>query len=207
MSKSKSVIGNTGMKRKSVPKTTRTAYHEAGHAVLACVFGIEFESVSLLFDDDDDFSGCFQIQEGEETKVDQLDARKKRDIMEQYVMVALAGEVSEFLLTGRHRLRDSLSDYLKAYKLVLDLCIPSATYDPDNKEGELYIRWLSERCKNILKAPQNWCAVECLAREIMEHKTIRGWEAVEIIENSGLKYDQVLGEKITRSNSSGQIAL
>lgn len=121
MSSRKGSVRDRGTKRKSVPRNTRTAYHEAGHAVMASLMDIPFESISVMFGKDDDFEGCFQIHEGEEKRVEHLDPGEKRAIIEKYVMVALAGELSEFLLTGRHSMRDSLSDYLKAYKLVFDL--------------------------------------------------------------------------------------
>lgn len=200
MSSRKGSVRDRGTKRKSVPRNTRTAYHEAGHAVMASLMDIPFESISVMFGKDDDFEGCFQIHEGEEKRVEHLDPGEKRAIIEKYVMVALAGELSEFLLTGRHSMRDSLSDYLKAYKLVFDLCIPTERFDPDDRETELYIGWLSERCKNILKTPRTWRAVEALANELAQRKVMRAWEALEVIRDSMFGGDQDRAEAANRLN-------
>ena len=133
--------------------------------------------------------------------IDQLDIKEKRTTIENYVIMILAGEISEFLLTRRHNLLDSLSDYFEAYKMTLHhLCISSDKFDPDNRETELYMKWLSERCKIILKTPQNWCAVKTIAHELVKRKVIRGCEAVDIIKNSRLKNDTIQSKKRAHSN-------
>ena len=201
----KSGFNGNGIKRKGIPKNIRTAYHEAGHAVMACHFEIEFENVSIILNNDEGYWGCFQIQYGEGKKIEQFDDKEKRTIIEKYVMIILAGEIAEFLLTRRHRLHDSLSDYFEAYKLILNLCISSDKFDPDNRETELYMKWLSERCKIILKAPQNWCAVEALAHDLMKGEIIRGREAVEIIKNSRIKNDQIFIAELMHLNRADSI--
>ena len=73
----KSGFNGNGIKRKGIPKNIRTAYHEAGHAVMACHFEIEFENVSIILNNDKVIGDVFRFSMAKVKRLSNLMIKKK----------------------------------------------------------------------------------------------------------------------------------
>ena len=164
-----------------------TAYHEAGHAVMAWIQGIPVRFVTI----DPDF---YYIENGSgmSLKDDGVDGRcvlpkrfgdvfflinprtcQGRERLQKIVLITLAGEIAERLFRPRSRgyhemaVGGGIADDLILHKLA-----------EDAEEQKLYLRWIRHRAKGLLK--RHWKKVEALVRELLLKKTLKGTEVESI---------------------------
>ncbi|MFC1953179.1 hypothetical protein ACFLWR_03515 [Chloroflexota bacterium] len=84
----------------------QTAYHEAGHAVTAYILRLRI--IELLIVPDDDYMGMFSHGPGRKITPETDGRQKTRSGLERLAMEALAGNVAEYLLTGKRNLLESV---------------------------------------------------------------------------------------------------
>lgn len=151
-----------------------TAYHEAGHAIMAWYLNRKIKSVSILKNED---SLGRTNYKGWKAKIDtnEVSEERARPYIEKAILVGLAGEVAEHIYTGRHNWRGSSGDYDAALRLAMLLI--------HDLEDELpaYIKWLRLRARNILQVASHWHALKTLAEALLERKEMSGAEARETI--------------------------
>jgi hypothetical protein len=139
-----------------------TAYHEAGHAVMALLLGREPKGASIqrrgdvagFVDFDKDFPASMLSYFDK--------SEPKRIYFEMRVMITVAGTVAHDILTpGRpHDAGDDMDDR-EARDLFLD------HWEASNDEREAYIGRLVGRARDALLA--SWPAVERVARALLEN--------------------------------------
>ena len=160
-------------------RLTRTAYHEAGHAVMGFLVGRRFRLVTIEPGEDslghvmfEKFSKGFQPGHNS--------GLRTRAQIENGVMAALAGPTAEHLYSGRRNNRGASDDHHYAVDL--------ATYEvSEDKELEAYIRWLSVRTRNRLTVPANWSAVKAVANELLVCRRMSGKRTREVVQNAMLR--------------------
>lgn len=151
-----------------------TAYHEAGHAVMALLLKKRFSMATI--EPGEDFLGMvaysgLQAWESrtellEYGSFDDLGARD-RSFLERDIMVSLAGPVAEAIYLGAADVAVHLGgrgDYQKILDLVTRFMAPD--------EAQPYVKWLEERAKTRLENPISWRGVTAVAECLLEEKTL-----------------------------------
>ena len=136
-----------------------TAHHEAGHAVAAYLRNRRFTSVSIV-SGGETLGQCVFGRKPREIHLDVESYGKTRERIETLIMVAMAGVIAEYLLTGRRNWRGAQSDLHDATNC-------AAYVVSDEREMRAYLRWLWERTRNLLSAEPHWSAVKALAAELL----------------------------------------
>lgn len=136
-----------------------TAYHEAGHAVVALTLGRDVHRVSIL---------------PNQTRLGQCELKKgvkvPKDWLETEVLILLAGVAAEGRISGRY-CWDGASRDLRHARALTESRAGNA-----RQAERLERRWL-DKVEFLLDAPENWLAVEMLAQDLVERKTISGRSA------------------------------
>ncbi len=148
----------------------RTAYHEAGHAVIALTQGRDVHRVSIL---------------PNKTRLGQCDLKKGRtraakDWLETEVLILLAGAAAEGRLAGRYCWQGAARDLRQVRALTLSRA------GSDHQAERLERRYL-EKVELLLNAPENWLAVELLAADLIQRRTISGRAARYHVEQAAAR--------------------
>ncbi len=169
-------------------KLKRTAYHEAGHAVMSYELRRRISHVSIIPDAEAGSLG--HIQHGKPadmseavcaSRLDDSDSRRIRLKLEGAAMISFAGSAAVDLLTGgKCHATGSGPDYHDAVDALFCLTGPG-------DELHAYANWLYERTKGILAQGYLWQAVEALASELLTRKYIGGKQARQIIKEAILR--------------------
>ena len=134
----------------------RTAYHEAGHAVVALALGRPVHKVSVL--PNTERLGACEFRKGVQ--------RPSEDWVETEVLISLAGMVAEARVTGSYDTGGADRDLRYVRKLTL-------TRASDRAVDRLEKRLLA-KTENLLGDEQLWRAVEWIAKELLIHGQISG---------------------------------
>jgi hypothetical protein len=162
-----------------VAKTSReelyTAYHEAGHAVVAKVNGIRVTGITIIPNRDTFTLGMVNTSNILYHKaIDSTSSTADRWRMERVVQVGLAGIIAEQKHQRDNNLRRRVKgiadgDYERAINTVRHFCGSDA-------EVEAYLNLLAEQTKTILNDDENWNAVEKLTLVLIEKKKLSARE-------------------------------
>ena len=166
------------MARKSAfSKLQVTAYHEAGHAVVAHVLHRGLASITIVPDEDEDTLGLCQYLRSRINweGADWAPTTRQRSYLERAILTVLAGAEAEHALTGRRGHLGASHDYTQAVDCAL------IALGGDAEEASLFLGWMAYRARKLLQQPQNWHAVEALSRELMVHRTLSGRRTRAII--------------------------
>lgn len=164
------------VEKKDTSVLVRTAYHEAGHAVMAYILKIKYVSISIVFTSHGQFKGLIEYPKNKCWSYKYKIPR---------IMIALSGPLAEH----RYNLKDiwdyqtyvgSQDDYKDAHGIA-EGCIrfrlsflgeyPESLVNKD--ETYLLLSWLYVRAKTILYNKKNWRAVEPLAKDLLKNKNLK----------------------------------
>jgi ATP-dependent Zn protease len=141
-----------------------TAYHEAGHAVVALAVGRPVHRVSVL--PKQDLLGQCQFRKGV--------VRPSDDWVEQELLIALAGLAAEARHTGTHCPDGAARDLRYARKL--------AAQRAGDRGAERLERRMLAKVENLLADDGLWKAVELIAAELVKCGSISGRAARHLYE-------------------------
>lgn len=164
---------------------TKTAYHEAGHAVMAFVLKGKFKCIGIQ-DKAGEIKGGF-------AHYDQL--KTDHHIFEDYVqsfMMSLSGLIAELKIAppdertytegcakDLENFHDHLMHCLKTNKRPSFGDYPTSIM---NKEEEsMFLSWIYLRTKNVLCQKKNWTKVEALAENLKSKRLIKFHEVLHIL--------------------------
>lgn len=133
-----------------------TAYHEAGHAVLALILGRPVERVSIL--PDSRFAGHCQFGKGV--------IRPTEDWLEREMLIALGGIAAEARHTGDYAWQGAARDQ----RYVEELAVQRA----GARRAERLQRRLLAKAEHLLAQQGHWRAVELIVAELLRCGTISG---------------------------------
>ncbi len=143
-----------------------TAYHEAGHAVMAQLCGQQITRVEIVGDADHTGS------------VDSLrfpanpGTRDGAEAIEDRLRCTLAGVVAETIVSGREDWDEKSEDLDIAVRLAMQLV----------DDCEAVLPFLEELRRDIEEELRNrWVAVELLAVELLHHKSLTGSEVRKLM--------------------------
>src|SRR5688572_20133984 len=126
-----------------------TAYHEAGHAVVALILGRPVDEVSVL--PRRDFLGV--------CKFGKARLRPSEDWLEREMLIALGGIAAEARHTGNYAWDAADRDY----QYVRDLAVERA----GERRAERLQRRLLAKVEHLLAQEPHWRAVELIAKELL----------------------------------------
>jgi hypothetical protein len=158
----------------------RTAYHEAGHVVMAFALRRAVRHVSIVPDDSSD-GRLVKHKLTDNFHPDyESDARTRR-LVEREIMICLAGGVALAKFQGNRRDLGDDQDWRHAVYLADYVSSGVGGYVGDDGEATVaYLRWLQVRAKILLSLPWHWRAVEEIAQSLVERKELSGREARRI---------------------------
>jgi ATP-dependent Zn protease len=143
-----------------------TAYHEAGHAVLAFILGRPVHRVSIL-PGQDHVGVC---------KFGKSAYRPSEDWLEREILIALGGIAAEARLTGTYAWDAAARDQQYVRRL--------AVKRAGEARAEKLERRLLAKAEHHLADEGCWRAVELIAAELLRHREISGRTALHLFERA-----------------------
>lgn len=151
-----------------------TAYHEAGHAVIAMQLGRGFSRVSIQ-PDADSLGRTLYSAFNRSFNPDINSSTKTRLRIEQCIMCALAGPEAEAQFKGSSRGLGAHGDYKHA--------VDMASYEcGSNEEITAYRKWL--RAKTANKVKISWGQIEAVAEALVERTSLTRKEAEQVVRSA-----------------------
>ena len=133
-----------------------TAYHEAGHAVVALALGRQVHSVSIL--PNRDHLGICEFKKGS--------FRPSEDWIEREMLIALGGVAAEARHTGEHAWDAARRDWQYVHSLAIERA--------GERRAERMIQRLLSKAEHLLSRDEHWRAVELIAADLLARSTISG---------------------------------
>lgn len=143
-----------------------TAYHEAGHAVLALVLERPVKRVSIL--PKRDFLGICEFGKSV--------YRPSEDWLEREILIAMGGIAAEAKFTGDYAWDGAAKDQQYVRRL--------AVQRAGESRAEKLERRLLAKAEHLLADTASWAAVELIAVELLQHGEISGRTATHLFERA-----------------------
>lgn len=137
------------------PEALATAYHEAGHAVVALAVGRGVHKVSIR--PKQDWLGRCEFRKG---------VRPTADFVEDEILISLGGMVAEARLTGNYDRIAADRDLRYVRRL--------AVQRVSDRQLERFERRMLAKTENVLADDGHWKAVELIAAELLRLGEISG---------------------------------
>lgn len=134
-----------------------TAYHEAGHAVLALALGREVDWVSIR--PERQFLGLCAFRKGSFRPTD--------DWLEREAIIALGGLAAEAGMTGEYDWAGASRDYEAVYELALSRA-------GNARKAERLVKRFLSKTEWLIDRDGRWEAVEKIAAELLRLGEISG---------------------------------
>jgi ATP-dependent Zn protease len=141
-----------------------TAYHEAGHAVIALTLGRTVHKVSVL--PNRERLGECRFGKGH--------TRPSDDLVEREILIALGGLAAEARHTGTYATDEATQDLRFVRRLALER--------KSERQVERYEQRMLDKVEYMLADDGTWKAVELIAAELLKHGTISGRAARHLFE-------------------------
>ncbi len=138
-----------------------TAYHEAGHAVIALVVGRPLHKVTIAANRDR--LGLCHLQKGR--------SRASKDWLEDEILILLAGMAAESQLSGSDNVVGAEQDLRMARRLAMMRA-------GNAQQAERLERRLLTKTEHLLSDQGHWNAVQLIAADLIERETISGRAAL-----------------------------
>jgi ATP-dependent Zn protease len=146
------------------PLDAATAYHEAGHAVIALALGRGVHQVSIL--PERELLGLCEFRKGS--------YRPSADWLESEILIALGGIAAEARHTGEYAWDAAARDQQYVHRLAVERA--------GEARAEKLERRLLAKVDHLLAKDEHWRAVELMADELMKRGTISGRAAKHFFE-------------------------
>jgi len=151
-----------------------TAYHEAGHALVAYLHGAEVRSVTIEPDRDDgpDRYGDTQVA-WRRTRL------SEKAFAEKAVQVCLAGPVAEMIYGGDPYHPGHVAEWAGDWR---DAWSTAAVLHADERRRLRYLEDVSIRLYHRLQEENLWAALASLADNLLAHETLEREQIEEILQ-------------------------
>jgi hypothetical protein len=141
------------------PYDEATAYHEAGHAVVALALGRPVQRVSVL--PNRERLGVCEYGKGV--------IRPTQDWLEREILIAFGGIAAEARHTGHHAWDQAARDQQFIHRL--------AVHRAGERQAERLERRLLAKAEHLLAQQGHWRAVELIAAELLRRGSMSGRSA------------------------------
>lgn len=142
-----------------------TAFHEAGHAVMALYLERDVQKVTIAaghLDGGGMRLGMCQMKKGR--------SKKRRDSIEDDALVLIAGMVAESMVTGRYCEQGARQDLFAVQRLL-------ESRSRTERELARNMRRLIDKAEHILAEPACELAIQRLAEQLLESTSVGGRQA------------------------------
>ena len=150
-----------------------TAYHEAGHALMAVLLGGKVKHVTIEPDDDDG-----PARHGDTQVLWRRSGISDKEFAKMAVQVSLAGPVAEMIYSGDPYhpglVAEWAADWREAWKVAVPL-------HADERQRLDYLERVSIQLYHRLKEDELWAALAALADNLLAHETLEGEQVEEIV--------------------------
>lgn len=146
-----------------VDARTITAYHEAGHAVIAISVGRPIHKVSII--PNKTRLGACEVKKGR--------FQPSSDWLEDEILILFGGVAAEAKLTGKYDWRGAGQDLRNIRQLTLSRA-------GDVTRAEKIERRLLSKTEHVLKSQSIWDVVVQIAVVLLEKETISGRNAMHL---------------------------
>jgi hypothetical protein len=150
-----------------------TAYHEAGHAVIALILGRPVQRISIRAKEQT--LGRCEFQKGR--------VRPSDDWLEREILIALAGLAAEARYTGQYAWAGAARDLQNVQQL--------ARQRSGEQQAERLQKRMLSKVEHLLSQAATWRAVELIAEELLRSETISGRAAVHLLEQGKAQADDL----------------
>ncbi|MGV3482961.1 MAG: cell division protein FtsH [Planctomycetaceae bacterium] len=140
-----------------------TAYHEAGHAVMAMLVGRPVQKVSII--PNKTRLGACEMKKGR--------FQPSNDWLEDEVLILLAGVVAEARITGRYNWQAAGQDWRSVRRLTLSRA-------GDETRAEKLERRLLAKTEHLLSDDLAWKTAQQIAEALLERESISGRAAMHL---------------------------
>ena len=144
-----------------------TAYHEAGHAVVALALGRAIQRVSIL--PNESRLGACEVKKGR--------VKPSDDELETAILIFLGGLAAEAKFTGRYGWGGASQDL----EQVRSMCLSRAG---NEKRAEKLAGRMLDKVEHLLHQSVHWSATKRIADELLKSTTISGRAARHLFEES-----------------------
>ncbi|MGZ0174016.1 MAG: M50 family metallopeptidase [Planctomycetales bacterium] len=156
---------------------TATAWHEAGHAVMAISLGRSIEKVTISparLQTGGSRLGICKIQKGR--------SKASNDRLEEDVLILLAGMVAESRFTGRYCADGAAQDLSHVERLLL-------TRANNERQLERLTRRMLDKTEHVLTNERHAKAIQLIAEELVRKVTISGRAVRHFFEQAMREFD------------------
>jgi hypothetical protein len=182
------ILGRWDLSSKKYDRRTLSAYHEAGHAVVAYDQGVRVHGISIVPDEGrmghvsidtlllNRLAPTFQYNKG----------ARNRFTMERHVMVLQGGHAAvQRLIPTRKKLSETVNGEGSDHNIAMNLVKAFAEGD---REAEKYFQWLDARTEGVIVNPLRWFQVRILAEALLKHEQLGARKVREIIKEAGERW-------------------
>jgi hypothetical protein len=148
--------------RLELARRTATAYHEAGHAVMALSLGRSIQKVTISpaqMQSGESRLGACEVQKGQ--------GKGSKDWFEENVLILFSGMVAESYYTQRYCVDGAAQDLRIARSMM-------ATRARTEKQLDRLERRLLSKTEYVMGSTQHVHAIKLIAHELLEKQTISG---------------------------------
>lgn len=150
-----------------------SAYHEAGHALIAICIGARVRVVTIEPDWDDGPARHADIQV--EWPLHQF---TDRELCEKLIQVALAGPVAEMIHSGEPYHPGFVVEWSADWKAAWEAVAPLI---PEERMRLAYLEQATRKLHRLLQRDEYWAALAAIVDSLLAHETLEGEEVEAIV--------------------------
>ena len=139
-----------------------TAWHEAGHAMMAVLCGGTIERVTIEPPDDDG-----PVRYGD--TVTRWSGMSPRQLAEAEVRVSLAGPVAEMIFCGKRMELDGVKEWSGDWATAMNA---ARALSKNDSSARKLLNVVSEEIYRTFDCANAWAAVSAIADELLAHETL-----------------------------------
>lgn len=170
--KTRNPIRKKKKEKKMTKKEISTAYHEAGHAVMACQLGRKFKKVSII--KDGDTLGFLVNTTIKNFRPDIDPSLRIRSLIEREIKICFAGFEAEKKFRGKGNWKGAMRDFHECAQL-------ASSVNGSSEQTGAFLKWLRIQTKDVVSYPYVWEEIEKVAKELLIHKELSYKKVREII--------------------------
>lgn len=161
------------MKSKDDKRLEKTAYHEAGHAVIGFLLELEIKNVSIKEGKDHLGVVSFKLTKGFNPQEMEL-THENKQLIENHIIANLAGHAAEMKFSGIENWPMASAD-VEGSGLLLSYIASS------ERQQQPYMELLKARVADMLDNHNNWSAVVAVANALLEKRGIQSEDLGKIV--------------------------